>query len=90
MSIPDRIYRIAKYKMGEIKDRMDRLDEEVLLNPELRRRIQEAQSRSDARKELEDSAELPSSGSDDVYSAPLKPLSPLKNIWKTNGHIKTH
>lgn len=53
MSIPDRFFRIAKHKLGEIKDRFDQWDEEALEEAEQKRRQQ--QTRTDARRELEDS-----------------------------------
>lgn len=55
MSIPDRFFRIAKHKMGEVKEWFDRVDsetEEEAAEAERKRRTQEA--RRDARRELDD------------------------------------
>ncbi len=57
MSIPERLYRIAKYKLTEIKDRLDQLDEERERVAEERRA--RAESRSDARRELDDAMTAP-------------------------------
>jgi hypothetical protein len=61
MSIPTRLYRIAKYKLGELKERLDQLDEEQARAEE--QRLRQAQARTDARRELDDAmaAPLPSS-----------------------------
>ena len=52
MSIPDRFYRIAKHKLGEMKDWFDKVDEEEDFEAELKRR--RADSRNDAQRELKD------------------------------------
>lgn len=51
MSIPDRFYRIAKHKLGEIKDWFDKVDEEEDFEAELQRR--RADPRLDAQREAE-------------------------------------
>lgn len=57
MSIPTRLYRIAKYKLGEIKERLDQLDEEQARAEE--QRMRQAQARTDARRELDDAMASP-------------------------------
>jgi hypothetical protein len=57
MSIPTRLYRIAKYKLGEIKERLDQLDEEQARAEE--QRLRQAQARTDARRELDDAMASP-------------------------------
>lgn len=52
MSIPDRFYRIAKHKLGEVKDWFDKVDEEEEEDALRKRR---ADPRADARRELSDS-----------------------------------
>ncbi len=51
MSIPDRFYRIAKHKLGEVKDWFDKVDEEEEEDAREKRR---ANPREDARRELTD------------------------------------
>jgi len=52
MSIPERFYRIAKHKFSEIKDRVDRWDEEAqAADTDL---LRNAERQSDARGELKD------------------------------------
>ena len=52
MSIPDRFYRIAKHKLGEVKDWFDKVDEEEEEDARQKRR---ADPRENARHELSDS-----------------------------------
>lgn len=52
MSIPERFYRIAKHKFSEIKDRVDRWDEEAQ-QAELAE-LRKTEQRNDARAELKD------------------------------------
>ncbi len=56
MSIPDRFYRIAKHKLGEVKDWFDKVDEEEEEDALRKRR---ADPRADARRELSDSVASP-------------------------------
>ena len=58
MSIPERLYRLAKGKMGEIREMFDGQDAE--LDPELLARVQRAQARKSAREELDDAMEISS------------------------------
>jgi hypothetical protein len=60
MSIPERLFRIAKYKLTEIKERIERLDEETQRDEEELRRLRRSQSKGDARRELEESLRTPS------------------------------
>jgi len=53
MSIPERLYRLARGKIGEIKDMFDGSEDEEI-DPELLARVQRAQARKSARTELED------------------------------------
>lgn len=55
MSIPDRFYRIAKHKLGEVKDWFDKVDEEEDGDTDARR----TPPRPDARRELNDSLSSP-------------------------------
>ena len=57
MSIPDRFYRIAKHKLGEVKDWFDKVDEEEDGDTDAPRRT----PRPDARRELNDSLSSPPS-----------------------------
>lgn len=52
MSIPERFYRIAKHKFSEIRDRVDRWDEEA--QEAETDTLRKAETRSDARSELKD------------------------------------
>jgi len=51
MSIPDRVYRIAKHKLGEMKDWFDKVDDEEDQDTDSQRR---RDARTDARRELND------------------------------------
>jgi hypothetical protein len=53
MSIPERLYHLARGKIGEIRDMFDRQDTDADLDPELLERIRSAQARKSARRELE-------------------------------------
>ena len=52
MSIPQRLYRIARHKLEEVKLRLDTLDEEALR--ELEREQARARQKTDAQRELDD------------------------------------
>lgn len=60
MSIPERMYRIFKYKLNEMKDHFDRLDAEAQRDWEADPKRAEARSRADARQELNDALSGPS------------------------------
>jgi len=69
MSIPERLYRLAKGKIGEIREMFDNQDEE--LDPELLARIQRSQARKSAREELSDALEgIPPANASPAYSSP--------------------
>ena len=53
MGIPDRFYRIAKHKLGEMKDWFDKVDEEEEFESDAQRR--RIDPRTDANRELRDS-----------------------------------
>lgn len=55
MSLPERLYRIAKHKIGELKDQFDQMGEDAELDPEVAEKRRKAQSRKEARRELDDS-----------------------------------
>jgi hypothetical protein len=82
MSIPDRFLRIARYKLGELKDYIDQLDEEreTRADQEAERRRVSADARADARRELEDA--VSSSGASPLPSVesrgerPAVPVQP--------------
>ncbi|HEV2474628.1 MAG TPA: hypothetical protein VGS41_18270 [Chthonomonadales bacterium] len=52
MSIPERLYRIARFKLTELKDRLDRMDEEAAAGKELEARRREM--RAEASRELDE------------------------------------
>jgi hypothetical protein len=56
MGIPERFYRIAKTKLGEIRDRIETLDEEMKSRAEEkeRQRVERGTSRDQAAQELND------------------------------------
>lgn len=56
-SIPQRLARIVRHKFNEVKDHIERLDEEAQL--ELEAEQQRLQHRTDARRELNDSLTTP-------------------------------
>lgn len=58
MSIPERFYRIAKHKLGELKEQFDKWDEEA--QDETDRKRGQEQVRRTAREELEDAMTSPS------------------------------
>ena len=60
MGIPDRVYRIFKYKLNELKEHFDQLDAEAQRDWETTQRRSPQQSRADARRELEDALSGPS------------------------------
>jgi hypothetical protein len=57
MSIPERLYRLARGKIGEIRELFDGSEDEEI-DPELLAKIQRAQSRKTARQELEDAMDV--------------------------------
>lgn len=59
MSIPDRLSRIVRHKFNELKDRIDQMDEDAMLDPAELERLQRARARSEAREELQDALEQP-------------------------------
>ena len=79
MSIPERLSRIVRHTISEMKDRFDQMDEEALSDPAEIERLRRAQARSDARQELQDSMTDPtpvtgsSNAKVDVPQQPLKP-----------------
>lgn len=54
MSIPERLYRLAKGKIGEIRELFDQDEEDAELDPEVIARRQRAQARKSARREVDD------------------------------------
>jgi hypothetical protein len=56
-SIPERLARIVRHKFNEVKEHIERLDEEAQL--ELETEQKRLQSRADARRELNDSVNTP-------------------------------
>ena len=59
MSIPERIYKIAKYKLNDFKDRLDQLDAETQKDWESERKYDRKQARSEAGRELEEAMSNP-------------------------------
>jgi len=79
MSIPERLTRIVRHKISEMKDRFDQMDEEALADPAEIERVRRAQSRSDAKQELQDSLTEPTpaaSGGTPRVDVPQQPLKP--------------
>ncbi len=77
MSIPDRFYRIAKHKLGEVKDWFDKVDEEEDGDTQPRR----PEPRPDARRELNDALSSPpptgpASSRSNASSVPVNPPRP--------------
>src|SRR5689334_16256264 len=67
MSIPERLYRLARGKIGEIKEMFDGSEDEEI-DPELLARVQRAQARKNARTELEDALNV---DGDSTYRSPV-------------------
>ncbi len=57
MSIPERFYRIAKHKFSEIRDRVDRWDEEA--EEAETAKLRKAETRTDSQRELKDALRSP-------------------------------
>ena len=76
MTIPERLYRIARHKLTELKDRLDQLDSEAEIDPEIEERRRQSRSRADARRELDEDIQLPNAPKapgPDVAPVPLQP-----------------
>ncbi len=69
MSIPERFYRIAKHKFSEIRDRVDRWDDEAQEAEATSAR--KADSKGDARRELKDAMSAPTAVRPDGGAKPL-------------------
>lgn len=76
MSIPDRFLRIAKHKLGELKDWFDQIDEEREARAD--QEVERKRSRDEARQELDDSASVyvPPSGGTAPEQRPAIPIQP--------------
>ncbi len=87
MSIPDRLYRLAKGKIGEIRDMFDNQDADLDLDPELLARIQRAQARKTAREELADALEgiPPANASTAPRVSPSRPSAALRTPDEIRG-----
>src|SRR5579862_4692207 len=59
MSIPERLSRIVRHKISEMKDRFDQMDEEALADPAEMERLRRAESRLEAKRELEEAMTQP-------------------------------
>jgi hypothetical protein len=59
MSIPDRLGRIMRHKLNEIKDKFDQLDEEALADPAEIERLKRAEARLAAKQEMEEAMHSP-------------------------------
>ncbi len=55
MSIPERLTRIVRHKISEMKDRFDQMDEDALADPAEIAQLRRAQARTEAKQELQDS-----------------------------------
>jgi len=80
MSIPERLYRLAKGKIGEIREMFDQ-DSDAELDPELLARVQRAQARKSARQELDDALDSdPTTGSAGNTTRPSARVSPNTSL----------
>ena len=87
MSIPERLYRLAKGKIGEIREMFDNQDVDADLDPELLARVQRAQQRKSARQELADALEgLPPAQAATTYAPPpSRPAPTLRTPDEIRG-----
>ena len=87
MSIPERLYHLAKGKIGEIREIFDNQNSDADLDPELLARIQRAQSRKSARQELQDTIDgEPSPDRQMSFSAPApRSTSTLRSAEEIRG-----
>lgn len=85
MSIPERLSRIVRHKISEMKDRFDQMDEEALADPAEMERLRRAESRLEAKRELEEAMTQPapnpspsaqSKNSTSKVDLPDRPLAP--------------
>ena len=85
MSIPDRLYRLAKGKIGEIREMFDNQDEEI--DPELLARIERSQARKSAKEELSDALDgtVPAKPSTSYTATPVRPSSGLRSPEEIRG-----
>src|SRR5207249_3891740 len=74
MSIPERFLRIAKYKLSEIKERIERWDEEAQQEAETETR--RTQTRADARRELDEALSGPSPSGPATGERPATRVTP--------------
>jgi hypothetical protein len=68
MSIPQRFYRIARYKLTELKEQFDKLDEEALT--EQSEKLARGVARTDAHQELRDAMATPAQPPTAASNAP--------------------
>src|ERR1051325_11637035 len=73
MSIPERFYRIARHKLNELRDRFDQLDAEAQEAPEVVEKRRRAESRADAKRELEDALTNPPPPAKNEATTPYNP-----------------
>lgn len=90
MSIPERVGRIVRHKMSEIKERFDQMEEEALAaDPAELERLRRAQRRAEAKQELESAMDTPTSAMSpplvDVAPTPLKPAPRLRTPQEITG-----
>jgi hypothetical protein len=74
MSIPERLYNLARGKIGEIRDMWDNRDADADIDPELLARVQRAQARKSAREELSDALD----GTSPPQSPPQLAVPPVR------------
>ena len=79
MSIPDRLGRIMRHKLNEIKDKFDQLDEEALADPAEIERLRRAEARLAAKQEMEEAMQSPgyASANAGVRSSETRTTAPL-------------
>ena len=85
MTIPERLYKLAKGKIGEIREMFDNQDAEI--DPEILEKIQRSQARKTARQELSDAIDgtVPA-GSTAAHASPApRTTAPLRSPDEISG-----
>ncbi len=85
MSIPERLGRIMRHKLNEMKDKFDQLDEEALADPAEIERLRRAESRLAANQEMNEALAnpMPAGG---ISPAPVR-SAPIQQKLRTPDQI---
>jgi hypothetical protein len=86
MSIPERLYNLARGKIGEIREMFDR-ESDADLDPELLARIQRAQARKSAREELQDALDVSEGPKPPSLAVPPVRTSTLRTPGEIRGTV---